>query len=325
VLALLGGAMSASTAWPRAARAQQPALPVIGFLHSGTAAPYAARVAAFLAGLKDSGFVEGNNVAIEYRWAEGRYDLLPSMAAELVARNVSVIVAAGGVVSSPAAKAATKVIPIVFVNGADPVAAGLVTNLARPEGNMTGVSYLTQELGAKRLGLLHELAPAARVVAMLVNGNNPRVASSVGEVQTAARALGLQIQVIEARNKSDIDSAFAAISRQRPDALLLNPDPLFTSNASHIAALTTGQRLPAIFPASEYPENGGLMSYGANVRDQYRQVGTYVGRILKGAKPGDLPIAQPTTFELVLNLKTAKSFGFEIPPTLLARADEVIE
>jgi putative tryptophan/tyrosine transport system substrate-binding protein len=320
-ITLLGGA----AAWPVAARGRQPAMPVIGFLHSGSAAPYVGRMAAFHRGLGETGFVEGKNVAIEYRWAEGSYDRLPALASDLVRRSVSVIVAAGGITSAPAAKAATTTIPIVFTIAADPVAMGLVTSLARPEGNMTGVTWLSAALGAKRLGLLNEMAPNATVVALLLNPSIPSAATVVKEVQEAGRALRLQIQVLGARDVLEIDAALETLVRQGAKALLVQPDPIFTSRYMQIAALGTKLGIPAIYPSREYAEAGGIMSYGPDVSDEYRKAGVYTGRILKGARPADLPIQRPTKFELVINLKTAKALGFEIPPTVLARADEVIE
>jgi putative ABC transport system substrate-binding protein len=321
-ITLLGGA---AIAWPLAARAQQPAMPVIGFLHSGSPGPYASRVAAFRRGLNKSGLVEGKNIAIEYRWAEGHYDRLPGLAADLVRRQASVIVAAGGVESAPAAKAATMTIPIVFAIGVDPIGLGLVTNLARPEGNITGLSSLTSELASKRLGLLNELAPASRSVAALVNPTNRGATSTVSELEAAGHALGRRIQVLNARNETEIDNAFETLANQRADALLVLPDPFFTSRIVQIVTSASRRALPVIYPAREYAEAGGLLSYGAAISDQYRELGVYTARILKGEKPSDLPVMQSTKFELVINLTTAKALGLEIPPMLLARADEVIE
>jgi len=317
--------IGAAVAWPLDARAQRPALPVIGFLHSGSPGPYAGRMAAFREGLSDTGFIEGKDVAIEYRWAEGNYERLPEMALDLTRRAVSVIVAAGGVTSAPAAKAATSTIPIVFAIGADPVATGLVTSLAKPGGNMTGVSFLTQALGAKRLGLLNVLAPSATVVALLVNPTNPAVAAAIREVEAAGRASGRQIHVFEARTPPEIDAAFESLGRQQVGTLLVLSDPFFTSRHDQIATLGTRAAIPAVYPSREYAEAGGIMSYGADVREEYRKVGVYTGRILRGAKPTDLPVQQPTKFELIVNLKTAKSLGLKISESFLLLADEVIE
>jgi putative ABC transport system substrate-binding protein len=321
-ITLLGGA---AVAWPLAAHAEQPAIPVIGFLHSGSPKPYADRMAAFRQGLSDTGFVEGKTVVIEYRWAEGDYDRLPALASDLVRREVSVIVAGGGVTSAPAAKAATTTIPIVFATGVDPVATGLITNFARPEGNVTGVAWLSSALGAKRLGLLNEIAPTAAVVALLVNPSNPSADSVVNDVQAAGRTLQRQIQVVGARNESEIYAAFETLAHQRINALMVEPDPLFTSKSIQIATLGTRLGIAAIYPSREYAEAGGIISYGANVSDEYRKAGVYTGRILRGARPADLPIQQPTKFELVVNLKTAKALGLTVPASLLLLADEVIE
>jgi putative ABC transport system substrate-binding protein len=316
------GLAAGAAVWPRAARAQQPAMPVIGFLHSGSPRGYVERVAAFRQGLAQGGFIEGKNAAIEYRWAEGYLDRLPEMAADLVRRNVAVVVAAGGVETSPAAKAATSTIPIVFANGADPVAMGLVTNLAKPEGNITGVSFLTAALGPKRLGLLHELVPKAKLITLLLNPKNTTTASQAEELATAARTLGLRLET--ARVSSEREMATLEIGSDT-DALIVSPDPFFTSRYGEIAELAIRRSLPAVYPSREFVEAGGVMSYGTDVRDQYRQVGMYVSRILKGTRPAELPIVQPTRFELIINLKAAKALALEIPATLLARADEVIE
>jgi ABC-type uncharacterized transport system substrate-binding protein len=321
-ITLLGGA---AAAWPIAGRAQQSAMPVIGMLHSGSPEPYAGRLAAFRQGLSATGLVEGKDCAIEFRWAEGNYERLRAMARDLVDRNVSVIVAAGGVASAPVAKAATATIPVVFVTGADPVASGLVTNLARPEANVTGVSFLTQMLGAKRLGLLNMLAPKASTVAVLVNPTNPGRNFVDKEIQDAARTSRQNIQVFEPSTGPEIDSAFEAIIRQKPGAILVHSDPFFTSRHAQIAALGTRAAVPAIYPSREYAEAGGLASYGADVRDEYRKAGAYAGRLLQGAKPADLPVLQPTKFELVINLKTARSIGLNISDSFQLLADEVIE
>jgi putative ABC transport system substrate-binding protein len=322
-ITLLG---AAAVAWPLSAQAQQPrTVPVIGFLHSGSAEPYAGRLAAFRQGLSDTGLVEGKDFDIEFRWAEGNYERLRGMADDLVARNVSVIVAGGGVASAPMAKAATAKIPIVFITGADPVATGLVTSLARPEANVTGVSILTQALGAKRLGFLNILAPNATDVAVLVNSTNPGKNVAEKEIQDAGRASKRSIQVFEASTGADIDSAFEAIIRQKSSAILVLPDPFFTSSAAHIAALGTRAGVPAIYPSREYAEAGGLVSYGADIREEYRKAGVYAGRLLQGARPADMPVLQPIKFELVINIKTARSIGLNISDSFQLLADEVIE
>jgi putative tryptophan/tyrosine transport system substrate-binding protein len=314
-----------TAAWPLAARAQQAVMPVIGFLHSGSSSPYAGRMAGFREGLGDTGFVEGKDVAIDYRWAEGNYERLPQMALDLVRREVSVIVAGGGIASAPVAKAATATIPIVFLTGVDPVAAGLVSSLARPGGNATGVSFLTQALGAKRLGLLNVLAPDGTAVALLVNPTNPGIEAAKREVQTAGQVSGRQISVFGAHTPREIDAAFESIKREQAGALLVLSDPFFSSSVAQIASLGTKAAIPAVYPSREYAEAGGVVSYGADVRDEYRKAGVYVGRILRGAKPADLPVLQPTKFELIVNLKTAKSLGLKIADSFMLLADEVIE
>jgi putative tryptophan/tyrosine transport system substrate-binding protein len=316
---------SAAAAWPLAARAQQPTMPAVGFLHSGSAEGYAGRLAAFRQGLTETGLVEGKGFTIEFRWAEGNYERLREMATDLVARKVSVIAAAGGVVSAPVAKAATATIPIVFITGADPVATGLVRSLARPEANVTGVSFLTQALGGKRLGFLNMLAPDATTVAVLVNPTSPGRAAAAKEVQDAGHASKRNIHVFEASTGSDIDSVFASIGREKFGAILVQSDPFFTSRHAQIAALGTKAAVPAIYPSREYAEAGGLASYGADVRDEYRKAGIYAGRLLLGARPADLPVIQPTRFELVINLKTARSIGLNISDSFQLLADEVIE
>jgi putative ABC transport system substrate-binding protein len=319
-ITLLGGA---AATWPLAARAQQPVMPVIGYLHSASPEPYSPMIAAFRQGLAEAGYVDGQNVTIDYRWAEGQFNRLPALAAELVARRPAILVAGGGDVSAVAAKAATTTVPIVFTIGADPVGSGLVSNLSRPSGNLTGVTFFTITLGPKRLELLRELLPKAGKIAMLVNPKslNP----DAKEVQEAAHALGQSVHVLEAASEGDVDMAFRSLAQERDDALIVVSNPLFTSRREQIVALANYHRVPAIYPLREYVASGGLVSYGASIKDAYRQSGVYAGRLLKGAKPSDLPVLQPTKFELVVNLKTAKALGLDVPATVLARADEVIE
>src|SRR6516165_10845859 len=321
-ITLLGGA---AAAWPLAARAQQPAMPVIGFLGAPSAAPYARYVAAVHQGLKEVGYVEHQNVAMEYRWADSQYDRLPALAADLVSRRVAVIVPIGGSPAVLAAKAATSTIPIVFNLGADPIELGLVTNLSRPGGNITGIAMMALEIETKQLQLLHELAPTSTSIAILLNPSSGQAQTQEREAQEAARVLGLQVLVLKASTEREIEQAFAALVRERAGALLVGADTFFVSQATLFVVLTARHSIPTIYPFRPYVDAGGLMSYGASLLDSYRQTGVYAGRVLKGEKPADLPIVQPTNFELVINLKTARAVGIAIPPTLLARADEVIE
>jgi putative ABC transport system substrate-binding protein len=301
-------------------------MPVVGFLHSASAGPNVLNVAAFQRGLSEGGFIDGQNLRIEYYWAENQYDRLPELAADLVRRQVAVIATGGSTASALAAKAATSTIPIVFGIGEDPVQLGLVASLNRPGGNVTGVTLFTTEVVAKRLGLLHELVPGATRIAVLVNPiDATRAESTVRDVRTAARASGLQIDVLNASTIQEIDAAFAIIVRKRVDAVFVGPEPFFFSRRVQLAILAARHAIPATYAARAYVEAGGLMSYGTDTEEYYRQHGVYVGRILKGTKPGDLPVVQPTKFELVLNLHTARTLGLEVPPTLLARTDEVIE
>jgi putative ABC transport system substrate-binding protein len=315
---------SAMTA-PRAAHAQQKATPVIGYLHSGSPGPSAPFVAAVHQGLSETGYVEGQNVAIEYRWAEGSYDRLPALAAELVGRKVDVIVAQGGNLPALAAKSATSTIPIVFASGGDPIGDGLVASLARPGGNLTGVSFLGVELNPKRLELLSELVPQAGVIALLVNPNFSSAERIMRDVQEAARAKGVQLPILKAGTESEIDAAFAILVQLHAGALVVSGDPFYSSRRDQLVALASRHAVPAIYDFRVFPASGGLISYGASLTSAYRQVGIYVGKILKGARPADLPVEQPTKFELVINLNTAKALGLTVPQPLLARADEVIE
>jgi putative ABC transport system substrate-binding protein len=319
-ITLLGGA----AAWPLAARAQQPATPVIGFLDPRSPDALADRLRAFRQGLKDTGYVEGENVAIDYRWAENQLDRLPAFAAELVRRQVAVI-AAGNRPSAFAAKAATTTIPIVFGVAEDPVRLGLVASLARPGGNLTGINFFSGELTAKRLGLLRELVPTATRVAVLVNPTGPSAETTLREVEPAGRAMGLQIQVLNASTSREIDAAFATLVRERPDALFVGNDPVFASRRLQLVNTAARHAVLAIFSQREFADVGGLMSYGPSHADTFRQLGVYTGRILKGAKPADLPVVQSSRFELVLNAQTARMLGLTVPPQLLATADEVIE
>ena len=320
-ITLLGGT---AAAWPLAARAQQSALPVIGYLHAGSPGPDAPRVAVFRQGLTQAGYVEGRNVAIEYRWAEGQYERLPAMAAELVRRPVAVIVAIP-IPAALAAKAATTTIPIVFSVAEDPVKLRLVASLARPGGNATGVNNFLAELGAKQLGLLRELLPKAERIGLLVNPTNANVEGVTKDVIAAARAFGLQIDIVQASDSREIEAAFATLVRNRVDALVIGSDVFFNTRRLQLGILTTRHAIPAVFNLREFPEAGGLMSYGTSSAERDRQLADYTIRILKGAKPADLPVVQSTKFEFVINLVTARALGLEIPSTLLARADEVIE
>ena len=318
---LLGGAM---VAWPLVARAQQRTMPVVGFLSGGSPTDYARFLVSFRQGLHDAGFVEGENVAIEQRWAEGRYERLPAFAAEFVKRPVTVI-AAASLPAALAAKAATPQLPIVFTSGGDPVADGLVASLNRPGANVTGVSAFFGEMGAKRLELLREFIPANSTIAVLINPGNPNARTRLAEVEAGAQAVGQPIQVFNARNASEIDTAFAEVVRQRPGGLLVADDPLYISQRDQLVSLSARHNLPAIYIIREFATAGGLIAYGVNFADVYRKFGDYVARILRGAKPADLPVMQPTKFELAINLKTAKALGLTVPPKLLFTADEVIE
>jgi putative tryptophan/tyrosine transport system substrate-binding protein len=320
-IALIG----AAAALPIAARGQQRPLPVIGFIHGASPSYFAQWAAAVREGLKEAGYVEGRNVVVEYRWADGRYDRLPALVADLVDRQVAVIFAAGGTDPAVAAKAATTKIPIVFVSAADPVKTGLVASLNRPGGNVTGVSLLASALDAKKLEFLRELAPKADTVGVLINPNYPAAKSQADEVREAAGRLGVRPVMLSASTEGDIDAAFASLVQRGAGALLVGTDPFFNSRRDHFAALAERHSLPVIYPQREYVAAGGLISYGPDFGDGYRQAGLYVGRILAGAKPAELPVTQATKFELVINLRTAKALGLTVPPTLLARADEVIE
>jgi ABC-type uncharacterized transport system substrate-binding protein len=320
-ISLLGGA----AAIPLTARAQQPAMPVIGFLSARTAASGARMAAAFRQGLSESGYVEGQNLRIEYRWAEGHYDLLGTLADDLVRREVAVIGALSGTPAALAAKAATTTIPIVFGNGGDPLKSGLVASLSRPTGNLTGVTFYTVELAGKRLGLLHELVPTARVIGFLVNPNNPAEEPETKDAEAAARALGVRLEVLNTTSERDIDAAFTVLLERRAGALVVGSDPLFFRFTDKLVELAARHAMPAIYIVREFSEAGGLMSYGSRQSDAYHQAGIYVGKILQGAKPADLPVMQPTKFEFVVNLKTAKALRLTVSPSVLARTDEVIE
>jgi ABC-type uncharacterized transport system substrate-binding protein len=319
-IALLGGA---AAAWPLAARAQQPAMPVIGFLHTASASGWAPYVIAFHKGLMETGYVEGHNVAIEYRWAEDRTDRVPALAADLVARQVAVIAANGP--SARAAMAATSSIPIVFNTAADPIKLGLVLSLNRPGGNATGVSLLSAELEAKRLGLLHELVPQSTAIAALVNPNFVSPTEQLDLMRDAASKLGRQLHVVNASVDDELETGFAGIADMRADALIVATDPFLVTRQERIVALAARYAIPAIYPLREFAMAGGLMSYSPSLFDAYRQVGIYTGKILKGAKPADLPVMQSAKFEFVINLKTARTLGLQIPDKLLTLADEVVE
>ena len=335
-ITFLGGV---ATAWPLAGQAQQAAIPVIGFLSGASPAPFAHLAAAFRQGLNETGFIDGQHLVIEYRWAEGRFDRLPVMANELVARQVAVLVATGGDRSVLAAKAATSTIPIVFSSGGDPVANRLVASLGRPGGNLTGVSLFTTLLEAKRLGLLREALPSATTIALLANASafsaqaavkdtNASASgaqAAVNDAEEGARRAGVRLVVVFAEAEGEFDAAFASIVQRRADALVIGNSAFFNSRREQLVALAARHKLPAIYEFREFVMAGGLMSYGTHLADMYRQIGVYTGRILKGAKPGDMPVLQPTRFELVINLKTAKALGLTIPQTLLLRADEVIQ
>jgi putative tryptophan/tyrosine transport system substrate-binding protein len=321
-LAALGGA---AAAWPLAARAQQPTMPVIGLLDPRSPDAMADRLRAFRLGLKDVGYVEGENVTIIYRFAEDQYDRLPELAAELVGRRVTVIVASA-TSAAPAAKAATTTIPIAFIAAEDPVRLGLVTSLARPGGNLTGINFFSSELVAKRLDLLHELLPRAVRVAVLVNpADATNTASTLRDVEAAARVIGLQVEVLNASTSREINAAFENVGRDRPDALFVGGNPFLTARRIQVVQLAAFHRLPAVYGNRVFAEVGGLMTYGTNIMDALRQLGIYAGRILKGAKPADLPVVQSSKFDLVINAETARMLGLAVPPMLLARADEVIE
>jgi len=321
IVRLAGGGLAA---WPLAVRAQQPSMAVVGFLHSGSLSGRENQIATFREGLAASGYTEGTNLVIEYRWAEGHYDRLPELATDLVRRQVAVI-AASPLPSALAAKKATATIPIVFVAGDDPIRLGLAKSLSHPEGNATGISILTAGLNGKRFGLLRDLVPEAALIALLVNPNNPNVGTISSEVTEAADSVGLRLQILRAGTESEIDAAFAALAESKARGLIVGGDPFFFNRRPRLAAAAARYGVPAIYEAREFVEDGGLASYGTSLTEALRHVGLYTGKILNGAKPADLPVVQPTRFELVINLKTAKALGLTVPPLLLATADEVIE
>jgi putative ABC transport system substrate-binding protein len=322
LITLLSGA---AAAWPLAAHAQQRITPMIGYLSGGAPGPFASFLTAFREGLGKTGYVEGQNVAIEYRWAEGHYDRLPALAADLVDRKVDLIAASGGDLATRAAKAATSTIPIVSNFGDDPVEIGLVASLAHPGGNLTGFSLLVVELHAKRLELISELVPNAKVIALLVNPNSPQTERVVRAMQEAARVRGVKLEVLKAATESEIETAFASLARLKTGAPIQQADPFFLNRRDQFALLAARYAIPAVYEARQFAEAGGLMSYGANFPDMYRQIGAYAGRILKGDKPAELPVMRPTKFDLVINLTAAKAIGLSIPESFLLRADQVIE
>jgi putative tryptophan/tyrosine transport system substrate-binding protein len=321
--AFVGAVVGSLVTAPRLSRAQKSPIPIIGFLSGQWAGPWAPYIAAFRAGLTEAGYVEGNNVAIEFRWAEGQYDRLPALVADLVRRRVAVLVVAGGGIRE--SKAATSTIPIVFTTGNDPAEIGLVDSLAHPGGNVTGVSFVTAELAAKRLELLHELVPTATVIAMMMNPRTVNPEGRVRRVQEAARSLGLDMPVLRARTEAEIDVACATLAKLRAGALLVDSDPYFNGRRELVVALVARQSVPAMYDARAFVDAGGLMSYGGSIPEVYRQVGIYTAKILNGAKPADLPILQPTKVEFVINAKTAKTLGLTIPQSLLLRADDIIQ
>jgi putative tryptophan/tyrosine transport system substrate-binding protein len=318
-------ALGSAATWPLVAQAQQPSIPVIGFLSGLSAAAVARPLAAFLQGLRETGYVDGRNVAIDYRWAEGQYDRLPAFAADLVHRAAAVIVSLGADPAALAAKAATTTIPIVFLVGGDPVKLGLVASLNRPGGNATGVNFLVSEMSAKRLALLHELVPTASVLGVLINPKSAVAEAQVSDVQSAGRALGQRIEIANASNEGEIDMAFASFTQRKAGGLVIADDPFFNNRRDQIVSLAAHYALPTVYFFREFAASGGLISYGTSLMEAYHQVGVYAGKILGGANPTDLPVIQPTKFELVVNLKTAGALGLAVPQTLLVAADEVIE